>query len=120
MKILVVDDNVDMTTSTVALLGRLGYEARGVYDGLAAISACDEFRPDAILLDIGLPGLSGYEVCRYLRGLETFKDTCILAISGYSTDDDIEQSRKVGMTAHLVKPVPFATLRATLIRYLGS
>jgi PAS domain S-box-containing protein len=104
-RILVVDDNVDAATTLHVLLRSLGHETRVAHDGMAALDIAREFRPEVILLDIGMPGLDGYEVARRLRAMnhgETFR---IVAITGWGQEADRTRSKEAGFDLHLVKPV---------------
>ena len=113
-RILVVDDNVDLTRALTTLLSRFGYEVQAVYDGYAAIEAARIHQPEVVLLDIGLPGMDGYEVARRLRVEEGFRDTTIIAITGYGQEDGYDHSRAEGFNHHLIKPVQIETLVALL------
>jgi CheY-like chemotaxis protein/anti-sigma regulatory factor (Ser/Thr protein kinase) len=113
-KILVVDDNVDGAQSLAMMLRVLGNETRTAHDGLKAIDAAAEFLPDVILLDIGLPLLNGYDVCRQIRAHAWSKDTLIIALTGWGQDKDREQSAKAGFDHHLVKPVDLTALQNLL------
>ena len=105
-RILVVDDNMDAAKSLARLLERLhGQEVRVAHDGPEALAVADEFRPEVVLLDIGLPGMSGYEVAEHLRGLPEFEETLIVALTGWGQEDDRRRSRGAGIDHHLVKPV---------------
>ncbi len=104
-RILVVDDNQDTAMSCARLLKGMGHEVRTAFDGLAALEAARSFKPQAILLDIGLPGMNGYEVAKTLRE-EGFANELIVAISGYGQPEDRERSRQAGFDDLLVKPVP--------------
>jgi signal transduction histidine kinase/CheY-like chemotaxis protein len=114
--VLVVDDNVDLSRALTTLLARLGYNARGVHDGQSAIEAARALRPDAVVLDLGLPGLDGYEVVRRLRREEGFHDTKIIAITGYGQKDGVTHSLEEGFDHHLIKPVHIETLVALLAK----
>src|SRR3954471_13870213 len=103
-KILVVDDNRDTATSCARLLKGMGHEVQTAFDGLAALEAARSFKPQTILLDIGLPGMNGYEVAKTLRN-EGFESEVIVAVSGYGQPEDRERSREAGFDDHLVKPV---------------
>jgi PAS domain S-box-containing protein len=107
-RVLVVDDNHDSAASLVMLLELAGHEARAAYDGEQAIELAPQYRPEVILLDIGLPKMSGYEVCRAIRAQPTGKDTMIVALTGWGQEDDRQNSRDAGFDAHLVKPADFA------------
>ncbi len=104
-RVLVVDDNVDMATSLAILLRLYGYEVDVAHDGPAAIDFAAQHRPQVVLLDIGLPGLDGYEVARQLRRLPGGEDSTLVAITGYGFDADRERSRQAGFDHHLVKPI---------------
>jgi CheY-like chemotaxis protein/two-component sensor histidine kinase len=103
-KVLVVDDNRDTAISCARLLRGMGHDVQTAFDGVAAIEAARSFRPQAILLDIGLPGMNGFEVARTLRD-EGFANEMIVAVSGYGQPEDRERSRQAGFDDHLVKPV---------------
>ena len=103
-KILVVDDNRDTARTAALLLEASGHEVQTAHDGPTALEIARQFRPQSILLDIGLPGLNGYEVARTLRN-EGFEQTTIVAISGYGQAEDRQRSREAGFDHHLVKPV---------------
>jgi CheY-like chemotaxis protein len=110
-RVLVVDDNVD-AADTLAMLLRVGdHEVRLVHDGLSAVDAARAFRPHVVLLDIGLPGLNGYEVARRLRDDPITKDVLLVAVSGYGQDDDRRRSQQSGFDHHLVKPVDLTALQ---------
>jgi PAS domain S-box-containing protein len=104
-RILIVDDNRDGAESLAMLLQVGGHETRIASDGHGALAAAEEFRPDAILLDIGLPGLNGYEVARRIRQTPWGDRAALVAITGWGQDEDRNQSRESGFDAHLVKPV---------------
>ena len=105
LRVLVVDDNQDSAEMLRALLEACGNTVFTAFDGLAAIEVADAERPDAILLDIGLPGLNGYEVCRRLRARDWCRDTLILAQTGWGQEQDRERSREAGFDQHFTKPV---------------
>ncbi|MDR3633342.1 MAG: PAS domain-containing protein [Isosphaeraceae bacterium] len=105
-RILVVDDNVDSARMMALLLKRSwGQEVEVAHDGAAAIEAACTFRPELILLDIGLPGMSGYDVAKDLRQRPEFERTVIVAMTGWGQDEDRRRSREAGIDHHLVKPV---------------
>lgn len=114
-RILVVDDNIPAAKLLVRLLERLdGHEIRSVHDGSSALAAAEEFQPDVILLDIGLPKMDGYEVARRLR-MEPERDrTLLVALTGYGTADDRRKSIAAGFDDHLVKPPSVEMLRQVL------
>jgi PAS domain S-box-containing protein len=110
VRVLVVDDNVDGAAGLAKLLKLLGHDVRVAHDGHAAVEAARDFRPEVVLLDIGLPGMDGYEVAGRLRAEECCKDALIIAVSGYGQPDDIRRSKEAGFDQHLVKPVNFEEL----------
>ena len=115
-RVLVVDDNLDSAEMVSELLAAWGHDARRAGDGPSAVEMARTYRPDVVLLDIGLPGLNGYEVARALRQMPETTACLIVAVSGYGAVDDREKSRAAGMDAHLVKPVDFAELQKLLAR----
>jgi len=119
LRILIVDDNVDSAESLATLLGMEGHETRTANDGLAAIEAAESLQPDVMLLDIGLPRLDGYDVCRRIRGLAWGKHVTIVAVTGWGHGDDREKSRAAGFDGHLVKPVRYDAL-TELLASIGS
>lgn len=113
-RILVVDDNRDNADSLAGLLNIAGLLSCTAYDGLEAIEQAEAFQPDVIVLDIGLPKMNGYEVCRRIRALPQGKHVVIVALTGWGQDDDRRKSSEAGFDGHLTKPVDYATL-ATLL-----
>jgi len=111
-KILVVDDNKDAADALSKLLAKRGYEIETVYDGPEAIEAAHKFLPGVILLDIGLPRMSGYDVAREIR--KTDRDIVLIAITGYGQDDDKKRCLEAGFNFHLTKPVGIAELKSIL------
>jgi CheY-like chemotaxis protein len=116
LRIVVVDDLADATDALARLLAMHGYSVRTAYDGLAALAVAAEFRPHAMLLDIGLPQCDGYQVATSLRQLCQMQSLCLIAVSGYGTEAYKEQSSRAGFDFHLLKPVSFAQLSAILQR----
>jgi signal transduction histidine kinase len=112
-RILIVDDNKDLATSLARLLKILGHDVEVVYDGRKGIETARTYRPNVVLLDIGLPNLDGYQVARTLRE-EGFLDTMIIAVSGYGQEEDRRRSRDAGMNHHLTKPVDVKTIAALI------
>jgi len=104
-RVLVVDDNRDLAESLGMVLRLWGHDVKVVYDGPGALATAREYRPDVIFLDIGLPGLDGYEVARRLRGPLGFRDTRVVAITGYGREEDRRKAREAGFDVHLTKPV---------------
>jgi two-component system CheB/CheR fusion protein len=111
-RVLVVDDNVDAADSAAILLRLWGHEVQTVYDGLGVLQAVRDFRPDVILLDIGLPGMTGYEVAQQLRAQPGLESVVLAAMTGYGQDDDRRRSREAGFTHHLTKPLDPERLHA--------
>jgi signal transduction histidine kinase/DNA-binding response OmpR family regulator len=103
-RILVVDDNRDAATSLAMLLELTGHETRVAHDGLEAVQAAESFRPDVVLLDIGLPKLNGFEVARMMRQQPWGKDMTLVALTGWGQEEDRRMSSEAGFDAHLVKP----------------
>jgi signal transduction histidine kinase/ActR/RegA family two-component response regulator len=104
-KILVVDDNKDAANTMQLILEGSGHMCDVAYDGPSAIQKAEGVKPDIILLDIGLPGMDGYEVAQYLRTKSTIREVVIFALTGYGYDKDRKRSEEVGIDLHLVKPV---------------
>jgi PAS domain S-box-containing protein len=115
-RILVVDDNRDSAESLAMLLRLLGNDVRTAYDGRLCLEIAVAYRPDVVLLDIGLPGLNGFEVCQRLRGDGNLKSAMIVAMTGYGQDEDKRRSHESGFDAHLIKPVDLEVLRDLLDR----
>ncbi len=111
-RVLVVDDNVDAAESVAAILRLSGHEARCVHDGHSALEAAESYVPDAVVLDIGLPDMPGYEVARQLRARPRFRHTPLVAVTGYGQEADRMRSRDAGIDEHLTKPVDPAALHA--------
>jgi len=106
-RVLVVDDNVDSAQSMGLLLGLEGYEVACAYDGAEALVRAEQFRPHVVLLDLGLPRYSGYEVARRLRGesgAPADPALLLVAVSGYGQERDREAARAAGFDLHLTKP----------------
>jgi len=115
-RILVVDDNVDAARSLARLLTRVyGQEVRVAHDGPTALDLAGEFSPEVILLDIGLPGMDGYEVARRLRNQQAFRRVLLVALTGWGQEDDLARSREAGFNHHLVKPANPDIIRDLLI-----
>ena len=109
-RVLIVDDNRDLAATAAALLSASGHDVRTIYDGVSAVATAIEFHPDVVLLDIGLPGMSGYEVARQLRASEQRRSMLLIALTGYGQDADRQRTREAGFDHHLVKPLEPATL----------
>ena len=114
LRMLVVDDNGDSAESLALLLSLAGHETHVARDGPGGAERADALRPDAVLLDLGLPGLNGYEVCRRLRVEPWARAIPIIAITGWGQADDRQRSKDAGFDGHLVKPVVLGELTALL------
>lgn len=119
-RVLVVDDNEDAAISLGRLLTNSGYEVTTAYDGHSAIEAARAECPDAILMDIGLPGIDGHEIARRLRQEGACKESALIAISGYGQEEDRRRSLEAGFDHHFVKPVDYDSLRKVLAGYAAS
>jgi DNA-binding response OmpR family regulator len=108
-RILVVDDNEDAADSLAMLLTVRGDEVRIAYDGAQAVEAEQAFHPEVVLLDIGLPKLSGYDVARRIRSVRG-EEVLIIAITGWGQEEDRAQARDAGFDHHFTKPVDFDVL----------
>ena len=103
-RVLVVDDNVDSAQSMSLLLGLEGYQVECAYDGEEALLRAERFHSEVVLLDLGLPRFSGYEVARRLRGEPAGEDVLLVAVSGYGRERDRQAAREAGFDLHLTKP----------------
>lgn len=113
-RILVVDDNRDSADSLGMLLRLKGNEIRTAYDGIEAVQSAETFRPELVLLDIGLPKLNGYEVARRIRQQPWGRDVILVALTGWGQDEDRRRSKEAGFNFHLVKPVELSALEKLL------
>jgi CheY-like chemotaxis protein len=117
-RILIVDDNSDAADSLALLLRLNGHNTESVYVPEEALERTLEFRPQTVLLDIGLPRIDGYELARRIRARD--QDVRLIALTGYGQRDDIERARAAGFDAHLTKPVDLAVLDRLLEEPAGS
>jgi PAS domain S-box-containing protein len=115
-RILIVDDNQDAAVSLAMLLEMDGHETRTASDGVAALSIAEHFLPQTVILDIGLPGVDGYEVARLIRGQASGADITLIALTGRAQQRDREDARSAGFDFHLTKPVDYERLRSILDR----
>jgi PAS domain S-box-containing protein len=113
-RILVVDDNEDSAKSLALLLKITGHDTRTAHDGLEAVEAAKQFRPDVVLLDIGLPKLNGYDACRSIRAQPWSEGMVLIALTGWGQEEDKRGSKEAGFNFHLVKPVDLADLEKLL------
>ena len=119
LSVLVVDDNKDAADALVALLSVQGYRASAAYSGAAAIREADTTRPDVVLLDIGMPETTGFDVARALRDYKRAPKPVIVAVTGASEPSDKLAARMAGFDHYLVKPVEMQAL-VGLLKNLGS
>ncbi|MDL1950361.1 response regulator [Acidobacteria bacterium ACD] len=115
-RVLVVDDNVDAARTLAELLALDGHEAHVAHDGPTAVESARRLRPDVAILDIGLPGYSGFEVARRLREDPALSGLCLVALSGWVQAEDLDRSREAGFDHHLAKPVDVETLERLFSR----
>jgi PAS domain S-box-containing protein len=113
-QVLVVEDNVDAAQSLAQLLEISGHQVRLAYDGPSAVQAATHYRPDVVLLDIGLPKLDGYEVAAWMRQQAALKGVVLVALTGYGQDADHQRSQDAGFDHHLTKPVNFDKIKEIL------
>jgi CheY-like chemotaxis protein len=113
-RILIVEDNIDSARSLALLVHEIGHRAEYAINGYAALAAVRTFRPEIILLDLGLPGMSGFEFCSRIKADEQTKAIRILVLSAYADDDSRLRSKALGCELHLVKPVPTDVLEELL------
>jgi signal transduction histidine kinase/ActR/RegA family two-component response regulator len=113
-RVMVVDDNADLVATMTALLKLAGHDVCACNDGPSAIDAALEYQPEVILIDIGLPGMNGYEVAARLRQMPNFEQATLVAITGYGQADDRRRAREAGFDHHLTKPVFFEHLQEVL------
>jgi signal transduction histidine kinase/ActR/RegA family two-component response regulator len=116
-RILIVDDNHDAADTLGMLLSELGATIDVAHSGPDALRALDAFHPDAVLLDIGMPGMDGYEVSRHVRSSSAHNGILLIALTGWGQHDDRERSRRAGFDHHLVKPPDINRLRSILVAH---
>lgn len=115
-RILLVDDSADAAFAMSMLLEALGHEVRTEHDGVRALASIDEFRPDVVVLDIGLPGMSGFDVAREMRKRDATRHALLLALTGYGSAADRQTALDAGFDHHLTKPVSIDEIEALLAR----
>ena len=113
-RILVVDDNHDSALSLAMMLSIMGHETRTAHDGESAVATAENFLPDVVLLDIGLPKLNGYEVAQRIRESAWGQSMFLIAVTGWGQEEDRQRSSEVGLNVHMVKPVEPAALERLL------
>ncbi|HEY2899905.1 MAG TPA: ATP-binding protein [Polyangia bacterium] len=109
-RILVVDDNRDVADVLGQLLRKRGHQVKVAYDGISALTAADSFRPTLALLDIGLPGIDGYELARRFKRRTALHKVKLVAVTGYGQPDDRKRATQAGFASHIVKPIDFDRL----------
>jgi CheY-like chemotaxis protein len=105
LRVMVVEDTHDIADAMVLLLQLWGYQTAVVYDGEQALATAKSFHPDAVLLDIGLPRMDGFELASQLRRLPGLTKTLLVAITSYGRESDIQRGKEVGIDLHFLKPV---------------
>jgi len=113
-RILVVDDNADSALSLALILSMMGHDTRTAHDGEAALITAEAFRPQVVLLDIGLPKLNGYEVAQRIRQQVWGVAMFLIAVTGWGQDEDRQRAEDAGMNLHMVKPMDPAALERVL------
>lgn len=116
LKILVIDDNEDAAETLSTLLLMDGYDTRVVNDGRSALDMAATFIPNIIFLDIGMPGMNGYEIIAALRKMDAAKKAVIIAVTGWGTDSDRQRTREAGFDYHLTKPASYEDVQALLMQ----
>lgn len=111
---LVVDDNEDAANTLAMILKLEGHEVDTAYSGAEALGRIEEFDPAVVLLDIGLPGLDGFQIAERIRAQPRHRNVRLVAITGYGQDADRARTREAGFASHLVKPVDFTELKRVL------
>jgi len=119
LQILVVDDNSDSAESLAAILRLQGHQVATALSGLAALEGAVRQRPDVVLLDIGMPGITGIEVAKRLRAQTALSNTVLVAVTGYGRPVDVQQTKEAGFDHHLVKPINYDQLDSLLARVGG-
>lgn len=119
-RVLIADDNRDAAESLAMLLQMEGHEVTVVHDGREAVTAFEKVRPDAALLDIGMPGLNGYEIARLIRRAPHGRDITLIAVTGWGQENDKAQATEAGFNHHFTKPVEPDAITALLARPSAS
>jgi CheY-like chemotaxis protein len=114
LRVLVVDDNRDVADTTATILRLSGCDTHVAYDGPAGLDAVERLQPDAVLLDIGLPGLDGYQVAERMRAHPVHRKILVVAVSGYGQEEDRIRSKAAGFDYHVVKPIDPAVINGLL------
>jgi CheY-like chemotaxis protein len=109
-RVLVVEDNIDSVRTLAALIAEMGHAVSYAINGYAALEIGRKAKPDFVLLDLGLPGMTGYDLCRRMKQEASFLGARIVALTAYGDDLHRQRSREAGCELHLVKPVPAQTI----------
>jgi CheY-like chemotaxis protein len=117
LQVLIVEDDADTARNLALLLGVAGHKVRVAKDGLKAVAMANEQKPDVVLLDIGLPGLNGYEVAMKLHEDQPRQTPFIVAVTGYGQCDDLRRVEEAGIDVHILKPADPDDLLALLARF---
>jgi PAS domain S-box-containing protein len=120
LRVLVVDDNRDGAESLSLMLEMVGHEVQTAYDGVEAVQRAESFRPDVVLMDVGMPRMNGHEATRRIRSQPWGQDMTIIALTGWGQSSDRALSRGVGCDGHLVKPVSLPDLEQKLAELFGT
>jgi CheY-like chemotaxis protein len=115
-RVLVADDNIDAGESLAMLLRLDGHDVQIAHDGIEALALFERMKPEIAVLDIGMPGLSGYEVAKRIRELEPARDTTLIAVTGWGQEADKARAAAAGFDHHFTKPVEPAALSALISR----
>ena len=115
-RVLIADDNRDGAESLALVMTVFGCEVRTAYDGASAVRAAESFQPDVVFLDLGMPGMDGFEAARRIRRLPAGATTVLIALTGWGQDRDRQRTSEAGFDAHLVKPVDPLSMRSFLER----
>jgi CheY-like chemotaxis protein len=119
LRLLVVDDNPDVADSLAALLEDAGHQTRTEYGGAAGIRAAEEFAPDVVFCDIGMPGTDGHELASQLSSRPHLASTLLVAVTGWGGEERQRRTRAAGFHVHLTKPVDPDAVEAVLSRVAG-
>ena len=119
-RILIVDDNRDAAESLSTLLNALGATVSVAYSGREALEALDVIDPDVLLLDIGMPGIDGYEVARRIRSTRAHAGVLIIALTGWGQAEDRARAARAGFDHHLVKPLDIDQLRSLVVEHAAN
>ncbi len=119
-RVLVADDNRDSAQSMAMMLRLLGHEVRTAHDGVEAVEAAEAFRPEVILMDVGMPRLNGYEATRRIREQPWGRSVIVIALTGWGQEGDKLRSSEAGCNGHLVKPVSLPDLERALVEAEAS